>query len=451
MESQNVIVLGVGEVGANLCRVLSQKGHNVVAVDQNIKKLQALQEVCDIQVIEGNGADLEILLRAGIRESQMLMAVTDNDEANLLSCLVAKQLAPVTTIARLKKEFYFEERKSFYRNALGIDLIVCPEVLTGMEIVYHVEGASATMVEALADGLVEMKRVHVSQDFRFRGEQIKNISFPKDVLIVAIRRNGRTIIPHGEDTILEGDDLYLLGKLETVEKLDSFLGMKKGFWLFSKPQTAVIVGGGRIGRLVAKILAIRGIQVKLIEEDPVKCRRIAEELENVLVICADGTDIHIFQEEHLKDAQHFIAASNSDATNVLASLLAKDVGIPNVITIVERPGYGSVLKRLGLPNVESPRYVTAKFILNYIEHQNTIVHSLDRKSGIEILELYVESSSPVEGKALKDISFPKNTLVATILRGDQVFVPRGGDVLQQGDTVILIAHKDNLPVLRKMF
>ncbi|RME74795.1 MAG: Trk system potassium transporter TrkA [Planctomycetota bacterium] len=406
-EPKNIILLGAGEVGTTLSRVLSQEGHNVVVIDQNPEKLDRIQEHYDVQTIEGNGADLSILLRAGIRECNLLMAVTDNDEVNMLSCLIAKNLGPVNTIARLKKEFYFEGSKTFYRNKLGIDLIVCPEILTAMDIVYHIAESGSTMVEALADGYLEVKRIKVEKDFKYRGQMLKDISFPRGVLIGAIKREGRILIPTGNDMILEGDILFLVGATEIMENLENLLGIKKDWWFFTSRQTAVIVGGGRIGRIIAKMLSLRKMHVKIIEEQREKSKKIAEELDDILVLCADGTDIQIFQEEHLETAHHFVAASNDDATNVLASLMAKDIGIPNIITIVERPGYKKILQRLGLPKVESPRYTTAKMILSYIENNHTVIHPLERGSDIDIVEIYVEDTCPIKTETLRIFPFLK--------------------------------------------
>lgn len=450
-ESMNVIILGVGEVGKNLSRVLSQKGHNVIVIDQNREKLNQILETCDVQTLEGNAADLATLFKAGIRECNVLMAVTDNDEVNMLSCLLAKYLGPVTTVARLKKEFYFEGSKTFYRNKLGIDLIVCPEILTAMEIAYHIEQSGSTTMETLADGHMEVKRIQVEKDFMFRGSVIRETNFPANMLIGAIRREGRMIIPSGEDTILEGDELYIVGATEAMEKIESILGLKKEWWFFTKNQSAVIVGGGRIGRVVARLLALRKINVKLIEEEPKKAQKIAEELEGVLVLNADGTDIQVFQEEHLENSHHFVAASNDDATNVLASLMARDMGIPNIITVVERPGYKRILEKLGLPKVESPRFLTANVILEFIQNKNMLIHPLEKESKAEILELYISDLFPLKGKSLKEIRFPTNTLVACILRGERVFVPKGVDTLEAGDIVIFITLHENLETLRGMF
>ncbi|RME04056.1 MAG: Trk system potassium transporter TrkA [Planctomycetota bacterium] len=446
----NVIILGAGEVGCNLSQKLSKDNHNIIVIDQNKEKLEHLEEICDVQTIEGNAADLSILKQADIENTHLLLAVTNNDEVNMLSCLLAKNLTSLTTVARLKKEFYFQATKTFYRNKLGLDLIVCPEIIAGLEITYHVGESGASAVETLADGHIEIKKIKVDKTFRYLNSPLNKIHLPRNILIGAIIRNNEILIPSGNDKILENDELFIIGETLAIENLEQTLGMKILNWFFQRHQSAFILGGGRIGRIVAKMLAMRKFNIKLLEEDPQKSKKIAQELPGVLVLCEDGTDYEFLHEENLESADFFIATSNEDETNVMASLLAKDMGVKNIITVVHRPGYKNVLERLGISNVINPRLNTTRVILEFIKNRNILVHPLQDYNKAQVLEIYTDDHFPLKGKTLKEIQFPDGTLVCAILRGESVFVPKGEDALEAGDVVILITLPQNIEAIRKM-
>lgn len=447
----NVIILGAGEVGIHLGTELSEAGHNIIVVDNNRSQLQRLEDICDAQTICGNAADLLVLKKAGIEECNLLLAATSNDEVNVLSCLLAKNLTTLKTVARLKQDFYLQGFKTFYRHKLGIDMIVCPEILAALDIVGYTGESETTAVETLADGQIEVKTIKIDEHFKYHNTQIDNIPFPKDVLVSTIVRDQHLIIPHGKDKILLGDELYIVGQPSAIGNVDKLVNTQTSSWFFSRNKTAFVLGGGRIGALVAQKLAARKIDVKLIDESAQKCEQLAKELTNMRVFCADGTDPQFLHEEGIEDADYFIATCKNDETNVLASLLARDMGIGKVITVVNRMGYDKVLAHLGLKHLVNPRYNTSKNILEFIANGNMLPHLLSRFQDASLLEIYTDDHFSLHGKRLDEIQLPAKSLICSILRDEKIFVPRGDTILKAHDIVVLFTMNVNLTTIKGMF
>lgn len=447
----DVIVLGAGEVGSNLCQTLNREGHRVVVVDCSTVALERLGDICDVQSVEGNASDRDTLLKAGVRTAQLLLAVTSNDEINLLSCHVARSVSRLTTVARIKKEFYLYDAKGFYRNTFQIDHIVCPEILAGMEAMTFIGDNTSSPVEFLADGRVEARRIRVTSKMPIGGGTVSEIDLPKNLLIGTIKRGDKVIIPRGSEKIDPGDEIFVIGTGDSLAKLEKKWKINGNGSARSGNENIIILGGGLAGRVMSAMFSQKGINVKIIEEDPEVCREISCELAGVQVLCGDATDYKFLYEEGIGQADVFIATCKNDETNLLASLLARDMGVEKIVTIVSRPGYRPILKQLGFDGVISPRYLTAKVIMDFIRNHNTLLYSLTASGDVLVMETFVESGSRVCGRKLREIEFPPHTLVGCVIRGEDLFIPTGEDTLENGDDVITIVNREQVPLSRSLF
>lgn len=447
----NIIILGAGSVGVHLATELSCLGNNVTIVDTNKDKLASIQEICDVQSIHGNAADLCILDKAGLADCQLLLATTSNDEANMLSCLLAKNAKVTTTIARLRKDFYFKGYKTLYRNKMGIDLIVCPEILAALDVIGYTEELKSSVVETLADGNIEVKTIRVSKNFKYKNYILNEIPFPQNTLVSGVVRDNKLNIPRGNYKIQENDILYIIGKTEVIEHMGGVFDPKKEGWFFSQHKTAFVLGGGHIGVLVAKLLSMHEIEVKLIEEDPEKCKQVAAVLPEVTVFNEDGTNDKFLHEEGIENADYFISACKKLETSLVASLLAKDMGVKEIISVIDNDRYNRVLQRLGINNIVNPRHKTSQCILEFVRNGNVLTHTLGRFEDAHLVEMYTKDNFPVKGKTLQEINLPENTLVCIIQRGEEVFVPTGKDHIQSGDMVVVFTIGEHMSALRKLF
>ncbi|WP_372367883.1 Trk system potassium transporter TrkA [Candidatus Uabimicrobium sp. HlEnr_7] len=447
----NIIILGSGSVGVHLATELSCLGNNVTIVDTNKEKLAQIQETCDVQCVYGNGADLTVLLKAGLEDCKLLLATTNNDEANMLSCLLAKNTGVATTIARLRQDFYFKGHKTLYRNKMGIDMIVCPEILAALEVIGYTKELKSSVVETLADGNIEVKTIRVSGKFKYKDYVLTEIPFPENTLVSGVVRNEKLTIPSGNYKIQEGDILYIIGKTEVIEHMGGVFDPKKEGWFFSQHKTAFILGGGHIGALVAKLLSMHEIQVKLIEEDPERCKQVAAELPDITVFNEDGTNDKFLHEEGIENADYFISTCKEVETSLMASLLAKDMGAKEIISVIDNDRYNRVLQRLGINNIVNPRRNTSQCILDFVRNGNVLTHTLGRFDDAHLIEMYINDSFPFQGKTLQQIHLPENTLVCIIQRGEEIFVPKGSSHIQSGDIIVAFTIGKNIDPLRKLF
>ncbi|BBM84641.1 Trk system potassium transporter TrkA [Candidatus Uabimicrobium amorphum] len=447
----NIIILGAGSVGLHLATELSCLGNNVTIVDTNKDKLAHIQEVCDVQSVQGNAADLSVLVKAGLQDCQLLLATTNNDEANMLSCLLAKNVGVATTIARLRQDFYFRGHKTLYRNKMGIDLIVCPEILAALDVIGYTKELKSSVVETLADGNIEVKTIRVSRNFKYKNYILNEIPFPENTLVSGVVRDDKLTIPRGNYKIQEDDILYIIGKTEVVEHMGGVFDPKKEGWFFSQHKTAFVLGGGHIGFLVAKLLSMHEIEVKLIEEDPEKCKQVAAALPDITVFNEDGTNDKFLHEEGIENADYFISACKEVETSLVASLLAKDMGVKEVISVIDNDRYNRVLQRLGINNIVNPRNKTSQCILEFIGNGNVLTHTLGRFEDAHLIEMYTTENFPLKGKTLQEINLPENTLVCIIQRGEEVFVPKGSDHIQVGDMVVIFTIGEHIDAIQKLF
>jgi len=441
-----VIIIGAGKVGIQIAQTLSAENYDVTIIDKRDDIRQDLDSNLDIMTIVGNGANVRILEQAGIRESDMLIAVTRIDEVNMIACMTAKQFNVTKTIARIRNTEYMYSN-SLSKEKLGIDFVINPERATAKEIVKLLKTPSNVCeAQDFASGKISLFGLKIEEDVPFVNQKIRNISFGAHTLIIAIFRGDDLIIPSGEDELLVGDKIYLLVKKENYTDLELLCPKKSNIM-----QSVLILGGSDIGIQTASFLNKLSIKTKLIEMNKAKCEKIAELLPQTLVINGDGTNIELLKEEGIETIDGFVAATGYDEENLLVSLLAKHLGTKKVIAKISRTNYIPILEKIGINAVVNPRIITASAILRFLRQGELISQTLLKEGEVEVIELIAQKGSKIINKKLKTISLPANSIIGAIIRKGEIIIPHGEDFIKEGDKVIIFTKITEIKKIEQLF
>ena len=435
-----IIIIGCGKVGSTLAEELCEEDHELTVIDKNPQKIQQICESIDIMGSCGNGASIQILSEAGVEEADILNAVIGPDEMDLLCWQIAKKVSQCHTIARVRNPVYHRE-VHFLRKKLGISMIINPEFAAAMEISRLLRFPSAIKRDTFSKGRVELLKFKLLPEFKLSGLSVADImdKLRCDILICGVEREGHVFIPSG-DFVLEDMDLVSI----IASPKNSNLFFKKIGVQTHQVRNALIVGGGTLGYYLAAALSDMRIRVSLIETDRARCEELSELLPSVTVINGDGTDKKLLMEEGLPNAEAFVTLTNLDEENILLSLFAKKVSRAKLVTKVNRLAFDDIVDGLDLGSVVHPKYLTADYILQYVRAMSnsigsnveTLYHILDGQA--EALEFAVRDRSAVTGIPLSELKLKDNLLIACIYRGGVVHIPRGQDVIQPGDSVIVV-------------
>ena len=446
----NIVIVGDGKVGYTLAAYLAQEKHDVTIVDQDAAALEKASETLDVMCVRGNGANVRTLLEAGVDEADVLIAVTTNDEMNMVCCLAAKQLGAKYTVARIRDPEYTESL-TVLKDKLNIDLVTNPERATAMEISRLLRFPFAINVETFAHGRVEMVEFKV-EEF----DPIANMSlitlhqkYP-GVLCSAVLRGHEAIIPDGHHVIRVGDRMHVLGDIMSITNFFKNLGKDT-----KRVRSAMLLGGGHISYYFAKITAGMGMKLSIIEILPKKCRRLSEQLgDEVNVICGDAAEEELLEQENLTQFGALVCLLDRDEENMMTGLYAVRRGVGKVVVKVDRPNYVDVLSDMGLNSVVSPKLTTANAILRTVRalarsQDSAVVEKLYRIVGdqVEALEFTAKEGAPYLNIPLSRLKIRKGVLVAVLVRSRRIIIPFGEDHIEAGDTVILIARASSIGAL----
>ncbi|MDZ7344859.1 MAG: Trk system potassium transporter TrkA [candidate division KSB1 bacterium] len=433
-----IVIIGAGEVGFHLAKTLSNEAHDVTIVDTNPEKCARAKEQLDVLVVEGSGASANTLVEAGIKNADMIIAVSALDEVNIISCMLANQFGVRRKIARVRNSEYTLNNAVLKPEQLGIDLMINPEQATAEEIVSLIERSAATDVIDFAEGKIQVIGIRldpqapiINKTLREVSEGIPELTFRT----VAIFRHEHTIIPSGDEYFRRGDQIFVTAKTESVPEVLKLCGKSD-----ERLEKVMILGGSKVGRTVAKLLEQEhDIDIRLIESNREKSERAAEELERTLVIHGDGTDIDLLAAEGLVDMDAFIAVTDDEETNIIACLLAKHIGVRRNIAMVSRAEYVPLMPTIGLDAAVDKRRITANAIARFIRHGEIVSVASLRGTGAEVIELVVQPHAKIVGKPLRRAKIPEGVIVGAVARGDEVFVAVGDTVLQPEDKVVVFA------------
>jgi len=361
----NFIIVGAGEVGYHLASRLSQEKMDVVVIEKDKEKVKRVIDTLDVQTIHGSGSSVEILKQAGVEDADMLIAVTNSDEVNMISCLVASAQSKVPMkIARIRNPEYAQDVGILGEKHLNIDLAINPELEMVRTISRLVEIPDATDVVEFAEGRVRITGIKVDPHSYVIGKKLQNLDKENekhDIIIAAIFRDDKVIIPRGEDIIQENDLVYAVTEANKILTITNYFKEKE-----RRAQRVMILGGGEIAIELAQRFEKRNIKTKIIEHNEQRCLEIAEKLEKTIVLRGDGTDRELLEEENIKDVDVFITISESEQTNILVSLLAKRLGAKKVISLINNLSYTSLVSNIGVDVVISPHLSAISRILQFI-------------------------------------------------------------------------------------
>jgi trk system potassium uptake protein TrkA len=440
------IVVGAGEVGFYLAKFLTNENIDVVLVDTNENKLNRIRERLDVQTYLGHGASLQVLKNLDISNSEMVIAVTDLDEINMIVAMAAKNLGAKKTVARVRNLIYLSGTRFLYRDIVGIDYVLNPEVLSAVKLVDVVRTPGAVQVESFANDQVKIVRIPVTDKSPMANQKIMDFKIPSDIILGPISRKDEILIPRGKDMIYPGDQIYVISSLKNADEI------RRCFTREKYPVKRVIINGGTtIGRMVAQGCAEHDIHVRIFDENLENCKRLEADLSDVEVIHGPGTDIELLQEEHISDFDVFMSVYDEDERNIVSGLLAKSLGVPKVAIIVRQSDFASIVSNLNVDVVISPRMVTADAIMKHIHRENLVSIASLENGKAEVIEIIPHPESPVINKTLQEIQFPWGCVVGTIQRGEDIIIPRGHTTILKKDHVIMFTLPEVIEDIERLF
>jgi trk system potassium uptake protein TrkA len=443
------MIIGARQVGRHLSRKFSAEGQDVVLIDRNETRLRRLERELNILVVHGSGASIKILEDAGINNTELFIAVTDSDEVNLVACLLSKKYNVKKRVARVRNEDFLSPDAPLNEKALGIDMIISPDRAMTDEIMQLITVSEAFDTSEFANGQVVLLGYVINENNPCSGSTLQKLKQQKGsyrYVVAAIIRNDKTIIPGGDDRIEVGDKVYLMVRRQDITEVESMFNLSSKL-----PELVFIIGGGTIGFSVAKRLETLGINVRLVEEDADHCDFLTENLGNTLVLNFDGLEADVLLEEGIEKADLIITVTDSDASNILASLLAKHHGAKKCITKINRHDFIPLLGKLGIDVALSPREVAADMILRYVRRGAIVSVTTILGSDAEVIELKVPDRPKFRDAPLKSLYFPKGAIVGAIVRDSQVFIPSGETTLQPDDNLIIFFTKEAIQHVEAFF
>ncbi len=441
-----IVVIGNGKVGENISSSLVQEGHDVTVIDRSKASLAKIQDTLDVMCVEGNGAFANIQREASVPDADIVIAVTPNDELNVLCCLVAKRLGADQTIARVRLPEYHRQMH-LIREELGMAMIINPDMSAAEEIARVLTFPPAAKVDVFGKGKLELVAYRLPKDAPIINLTLSEAyqAIRTKFLICAVQRDGNVFIPDGNFILREGDRVHVAASHKNLEQFFRSCGVTKDR---EKIKSVIIVGGGYTACYLAlHLLDIHAkVKIKIIEQDPNRSMQLAQLLPEVTVVCGDGADQEFLMEEGLMKADAFVALTGMDEENIVLSLFAKDVTDAKVVTKINRENYLNIVSRLDLDCVISPKHLTAGSVTSFVRAQENAsgseIESLYHIVGdlVEAVEFRVKESIPaLTGIPLKDVRLKKNILICSVIRKRELIIPDGDTTIEVGDIIVAVS------------
>ncbi len=447
------IIIGGGDVGTELALNLLVKKHKIVIVDKDIKRVEELAQQLDALIIHGNGANINLLQKAKIKSAKILIAVTENDETNIIACMIAKTFNVPFTVARVRNPESAGaidiDTRGLTQKQVGIDLIISPEKAVSQEIAKMIHFPESEEVEHFAKGHVKLAKVQVTEHTEFVGRKVKDLSLPEGCGLVGhIPQNEELMLPDAGRRIQPGDSIYLMGSIRGMREVSRRLYREE-----TRVNRVVILGGGMIGYSLASELEKtrqHSFILKIIEKDVERSNELNRILGKTIVLQGDGTELSYYNEEELSETDVLVAVTGDDRTNIVASILGQKLGVPKVISEVRSIRYNPIYKAAGVINTINPHLITASQIIRFTYAEDVVSFSLLRSPG-EVMERVLRSESKIIGKTISGAHFPRGMIVGVILREEKVFIPNLNTVLQPDDHLVIFSKPDVCTSLDRCF
>ena len=450
----DITIVGCGKVGAALADVLSSE-HNVTIIDKKEVLVQSASNDFDVMGIVGNCLQTEVLTEANAHKANIFIAVTTSDEVNILSCLIAKRLGARHCIARVRSP-EFDKQMVFMREELGISMMVNPDYNAANEIAKVLRYPEAINIESFAKGRVDLAEIRITDGSILDGVALSQLSrrMRLDVLICAVQRGDELTIPNGNFVLRSGDKIHMTASHSNMVK---FFKSISAAYREKRVKSAVLIGGGRVAYHLAQQLIEMGVKVKIIEIDRDRCLELSDRLNKVDISCADGTDHDILEEERVYDADAVVTLTGIDEENILLSLLAKNNGVEKVVTKVNRMSLMQLSDTLSLDSIISPKTITVNQILQYVRaKQNSLGNSVTTlyrlvNDRLEAIEFVVRDKKDYVDVPLKKLKLRSGILIASIVRGNELIIPKGDDCLKVDDSVVVVTTTKGMHDLSNIF
>lgn len=445
-----IVIVGAGTVGYSIAKRFSLEDVEISVIEQDGEKIRRLKESCDVFAIQGEGDAPEMLIEAGVTKADVVLAVTNQDAVNVLACYFAKILAPnCVTVARVRNTGYHQYDYFFNKAHLNIDHLINPEEITAETILKLIAIPGACEMSHFLEGRVKLLGFHVDQASPVVGQSLEKLFRNRtegSILIMAIKRHGKLIIPRGKSEIRTNDILYFLAKQDGVSRACAILGYSK-----QTLTRIMIMGGGTYGRFIAQKLEEEGIQCKIIERNLKKCNELDAILTNTVVIHGDGTDEELLHQENVGKMDAFIAVTDNGPLNLVSASLAKKLGVKRVLSLTYKKALFNLSQEIGIDVCINPQFAVTNRVLQFIRKGGKILSvQTFSDEDAELQEFVVRENSPLVGKAIKDIDFPHKALVGIIEHEGKIMIPSGADVIYPGDRVIIFAAESAVSKVAKL-
>lgn len=449
-----IVIIGLGKVGQILTQYLSNEGHDVVVIDSQNQKVEDVVNSYDVLGLCGNGANHEILMEAGVDKADVVIAVTTSDELNILACLICKQQGAKNTIARVRNPDYLKQNQ-FLRENLGLSMIVNPELESANEIRRMIMFSSAMKVDTFAKGRIEIIELRINQGMPLDGIQLNALSQVTKafVLICAVRRGEEVYIPNGDFVLKQKDHIYVTGSHRDLSHFCLDIGS-----MSNKIKNVMIIGGSKISYYLSRQLAVQGIQTKIIEINHNRCVELSRLLPYSIIIEGNGTDEDILLEEGIKKCDALVSLTGLDEENIIMSLVAKKLGVKKAIAKVNHVNLNSIIDDLNLDNIIDPKSIVASQIIGFLRAKaynddSSSIQTLYKlvNDQVEALEFIVGEKTKYLHQPLMNMKLKSHTLIAGILRDNQMILPKGHDTLEVNDRVIIVTTHQALKHLNDIF
>ena len=444
-----IIIAGAGEVGLHLSKLLSFESHDITLIDNNDINLKDGENYLDIKVINGDSSSISTLGQANVKDSDLVIGVTASESINFLTCSLSKQLGANRTIARITNPEFINDNTIDFKK-LGIDEIISPEHLAVNEIKLLVNDSAFTNSHDFEDGELKMMAARIQTDAPFVGKKVQEAAsvYPGiKFMPIAIERSGSqsAIIPRGNTLFKKDDHVYFITCDDGVDELYKLMGTKK-----DKLQNIMILGGGRVGFKVAQELSEEGYSVKLVEINNDKAEKIADQLNNVLVLNLDGTRVDLLSEENLDQMDAFISTTGDSQKNIMSCLMAKSKN-KKTIALVDDSDYFELSESIGVDTLINKKLLAANEIFRFIRKGNILELNKLNNMNAEVLEFLVSSNSKVIGKKIKDINFPRSAIIGGVIRDDKGLIALGDFQIKEGDKVLICSLYEGISKVEKLF
>ena len=443
-----VAIVGAGKLGIKVASTLLGGDHDITVIDERETILNKISQQMDVMTVNGNGLNITLLKDCGIEDFDFLLASTGSDEKNILISSFAKRLGCSRVIARIRDPEHMKQ-VDFIRENMAIDYVVNPDLSITNEIYKYLVEKYTLTNGIFSSGKVSLVQFKVKRMKKLAGlSMVEARKILPNMLIVAISRDGKIIIPHGQTIIDQDDTLYLIGERSEISELHKKVHEKGKY---TNLQKVMIVGGGKTGYYLASMLSEFGIAVKVIEKDKDRCYYLSTHLDDVMILHGDATDTSLLEEENMAEMDAFVTATGLDEENLLLALMAKQKGVEDVISKVSRQSYKDLIERMGIDMALNPLDIVASIILRYIQGSKRIIASLLIQGQAEIIEIIASEEMQLTGLTLNDLELPDGVLIAAIHRGNSIIIPDGNTIIQSGDKVTLFCLLSDIAELETLF